>query len=236
MILKTKTLLSIPEQIAEIIKDNIITGQLKLGDRLPGEIELAEQLGVSRSTLREALDLLEEQQIIYRKQGKQGGSFITKRTTEDVVKYLMNYLALSVGLHSISFENIYEMRMIVEVKGCGLAALRRTDVDLETMHAALIPLDDLVTPYLFHHNDIIFHKAMAQATHNELMIISMSLFTKVQEVVGFNASVSKVVHQGLVQNLKAIYQAILDQDQERAEKLMVDHIDFFRTIPKGIRI
>ncbi|AFM00284.1 MULTISPECIES: FadR/GntR family transcriptional regulator [Desulfitobacterium] len=236
MILRTKALLSIPEQIAEIIKDNIITGQLKLGDRLPGEIELAEQLGVSRSTLREALDLLEEQQIIYRKQGKQGGSFITKRTTEDVVKYLMNYLALSVGLHSISIENIYEMRMIVEVKGCGLAALRRTDEDLEAMYAALLPLDDLVTPYHFHHNDIIFHKAMAQATHNELMIIYMSLFTKVQEVIGFNASASKEVHQSLVRNLKNIYQAILDQDQERAEKLMVDHIDFFKTIPKGVRI
>ncbi|NMA67829.1 MAG: GntR family transcriptional regulator, partial [Desulfitobacterium sp.] len=80
MKLITKTLLSIPEQIAEIIKDNIIAGKLKLGERLPSEIELAEHLGVSRSTLREALDILESQQIIYRKQGKQGGSFITKRT------------------------------------------------------------------------------------------------------------------------------------------------------------
>lgn len=236
MMLKTKTLLSIPEQIAEIIKDNIITGQLKLGDRLPGEIELAEQLGVSRSTLRESLDILESQQIIYRKQGKQGGSFITKRTTEDVVKYLLNYLALSVGLHSISLDNIYEMRMIIEVKGCGLAALRRTEEDLAAMQKALLPLNDLVTPYQFHHNDIIFHKAMAQATHNELMIIYMGLFSKVQEVMAFNDGVSNEVRKGLIKNLKDMYQAIEERNQSWAEELMVDHINFFNIIPRGVRI
>ncbi|MGE4273661.1 MAG: FadR/GntR family transcriptional regulator [Desulfitobacterium sp.] len=236
MIIKSKTLLSIPEQIAEIIKDNIITGQLRLGDRLPGEIELAEQLGISRSTLREALDILESQQIIYRKQGKLGGSFITKRTTEDVVKYLLNYLALSVGLNSISLENINEMRMIVEVKGCGLAALRRTEKDLDEMRKALLPLDDLVTPYLFHHNDIIFHKAMAQATHNELMIIYMGMFTKFQEVMAFNSGVSKEIHNGLVKNLKDMYQAIENRNQSWAEELMVDHINFFNKIRSGVQI
>lgn len=236
MKLITKNLLSIPEQIAEIIKENIIAGQLKLGERLPSEIELAEHLGVSRSTLREALDILESQQIIYRKQGKQGGSFVTKHTTEDVVKYLLNYLALSVGLNSISLDNIYEMRMIIEVKGCGLAALRRTDEDLKAMQKALVPLETFVSPYQFHHNDIIFHKAMAQATHNELMIIYMGLFTKVQEVMAFNDGVTKEIHKKLVKNLKNMYQAIEDQDQAKAEELMVEHINFFEKIPRGVRI
>jgi len=234
MKLITKNLLSIPEQIAEIIKENIIAGNLKLGERLPSENELAEQLGVSRTTLREALDILESQQIIYRKQGKQGGSFITKHTTDDVVKYLLNYLALSVGLNSISLENIYEMRMIIEVKGCGLAALRRTEEDLVAMEKALLPLKEFHSPDHFHHNDIIFHKALAQATHNELMIIYMGLFAKYQEVIAFNTGVSKEMHRKLVKNLQDIFQAIKDQNQAKAEELMVDHINCLRVMPKGV--
>lgn len=228
MTLQIKPLQSIPEQIAEMIKDNIITGQLKLGDRLPGEIELAEKFGVSRSTLREALDLLASEQIIITKQGKQGGRFITKRTTEEVTAYLMNYVAISLGLHRISLEDIDDLRVLVEVKGCGLAALHRTEQDLKDMREALLPLDKLGSPYQFHHNDIIFHKAVARATHNELMVIIMGLFTKVQEILAFKVGVTAEDHKGLVVNLNNLYQAIVDQDQQKAEDLAVEHIYYLK--------
>ncbi|NMA69096.1 MAG: FadR family transcriptional regulator, partial [Desulfitobacterium sp.] len=124
----------------------------------------------------------------------------------------------------------------IEVKGCGLAALRRTDEDLKAMEKALLSLDNFVSPYQFHHDDIIFHKAMAQATHNELMIIYMGLFTKVQEVMAFNDGVTKEIHKELVKNLKDMYQAIEDQNQAWAEDLMVEHINFFEKMPRGVRI
>lgn len=234
--LRTKPLLSIPEQIVEMIKDSIISGHLKLGDRLPNEAELADQFGVSRTTLREALDQLESQHLITTRQGKQGGHFITNRTTEDVVKYLGNYVALSVGTHSISLENVYEMRLLFEVKGCGLAALRRTPEELIDIQVSLPPKDQFISSYQFHHQDIAFHRAVAHATHNDLMIITMNSFAKVQEVLAIRVNISTKVHGEELETLYLIYQAILEQDQLKAEEAMAKHLRFFKSMTKGIHI
>lgn len=234
--MRIKPLRSIPEQIAEMIKDCIISGQLKLGDRLPNELELADQFGVSRTTLREALELLDSQHLITTRQGKQGGHFVTKRTTEDAVKYLGNYVAFSIGANSMSLDDLHEMRLLVEVKGCGLAALRRTPEELIEIKSALPPQGQFISSYQFHHQDIAFHRAVARATHNELMIITMNSFAKVQEVLAIRINISTKVYKEILDNLNQIYQTILDQDQLKAEEAMATHIGFMKSTAKGIQL
>lgn len=124
--------------LADELREQIASGRLRPGERLPPEPKLCARSGLSRSTVREALRLLASQHLIVTTRGVTGGSFVA----EPSVARLGDSLAAGVQLLrsglALDGEHMLEMRELLEVPGAGLAAIRRTEDDLRTMRAALV--------------------------------------------------------------------------------------------------
>lgn len=100
----------VSEEVAEQLKESILQGYFKAGDRLPSERELADEFAVSRTAVRQALSSLQNTGFIMTRQGSGGGAFITDLTFEHLVTtYLDLFLA-----NKISIPELYQVRLLVE--------------------------------------------------------------------------------------------------------------------------
>ncbi|RLB00563.1 MAG: FadR family transcriptional regulator, partial [Deltaproteobacteria bacterium] len=113
------------EEIAEVLKKAILSGDYRVGDKLPSEMELAERFGVSRLVIREAIRYLELSGLIEVRQGATGGAFVRELDSKIIRQNLSDLLFF----RKISVSQLYEVRMYVEPEVARLAALRRTEED-----------------------------------------------------------------------------------------------------------
>lgn len=227
---KSAEIQSVSEQIVEDLLNSILRGEFKLGQKLPSETNLAETYGVSRPTIRNALSVLETEHIVRSKKGCQGGWYINNRDTNQVANYLGRYMALSINSNTLSSAHLAEIRAIVEVKGCGLAAIRRTPEDLQAIAAAVpVNYQDL-NDYEYHSQDIKFHRRVAEATHNPLLVITIQATTMAQELFAMTSPAPERIRRELNQNLLTIYQAIVEQDSRQAEKAMLEHLEYYKRL------
>jgi GntR family transcriptional repressor for pyruvate dehydrogenase complex len=125
------------QQLAERLREQILSGDLAPGDRLPGEAEIGEVHGVSRSTVREAIRLLEAQQLVVTTRGTTGGSFVSSHSPGRIQRELGTSLDLLVGNDAITIEEILEARRLLEVPAVALAAERRTPEQIDEMRRCL---------------------------------------------------------------------------------------------------
>jgi GntR family transcriptional repressor for pyruvate dehydrogenase complex len=158
------------EQIAEQLLAQIGGGRLKPGDPLPSERELTESFGVGRSSIREALRMLESQGVI----SSNGGSF----AVADVANPLNSSLRLLFALDErAGMHDLFELRRILDSEAAALAAERRRDDHLEEMDAAIAAMDSALSDSgrgdRFIDADLRFHLAVAEATGNRLLLYSM---------------------------------------------------------------
>src|SRR6059058_1050384 len=115
--------------IADQIRQAIVTGKLAQGERLPPERELAEQFGVSRVTVRDALRALEAMGLIEVRVGARGGAFVTVPTGSIVGQTMSDMMMMS----AITPEDIVEARLVVELGTVTLACSRATDEDIAAL-------------------------------------------------------------------------------------------------------
>lgn len=148
------------EQAAGLLLDRIRAGEWQLGQRLPGETTLAPQLGVGRSTVREAIRQLAGRGVLASRQG--AGVFVTAldaREDWDLV------------LRRADIVSVLEARIAIEAEAAGLAAQRRTPAELRALGRALAErargpesLEEHVDA------DMAFHRAVVVAAHNPLLV------------------------------------------------------------------
>ncbi|MFI9508262.1 FadR/GntR family transcriptional regulator [Nocardia sp. NPDC052566] len=146
-------------QTAELLLARIKDGEWPLGHRLPGETTLAAQLGVGRSTLREAVRELAGKGVLGSRQG--AGVFVTALdVTED----------WDVVLRRATIASVIEARIAIEAEAAALAAQRRTPADLRTLRRALAAREARGEPVAEHVDaDMAFHRAVLVAAHNEVL-------------------------------------------------------------------
>jgi len=149
------------------LRDDITSGRLQPGERLPPEPELCVRTGVSRSTVREALRLLASQHLIVTTRGVTGGSFVSHPDAAQLSAALSTGLTLLTHTAGIGLADLLELRRALEVPAAGLAAVRRTDAHLAEIRTALFDptLDDFDVML---HAHTVFHEAVAKATGNPL--------------------------------------------------------------------
>ncbi|WP_030611100.1 FadR/GntR family transcriptional regulator [Streptomyces fulvoviolaceus] len=158
------------EQAAERLRAQITGGDWPVGTRLPGETTLAKELGVGRSTVREALRALAGAGLVQPRQG--AGVFVI--ATESVEDW-------PARLRRAAVTDVYEVRMAVEVHAARLAAGRRTSEDVAALELALAgrraasASDDVA----FVDADIAFHAAVVAAAHNPVLADLFTEFTPV---------------------------------------------------------
>lgn len=157
---------TISSEIVTIIKDNLISGALKPGDKLPTEKELMEQLGVSRTPVREAIKILESIGVIQIKRGE--GMFITNNLSQ----FTLNPLIFSLIMHSNDMEKLIEFRQHFEVLLMNMIITEKKSIDAieEIYHTqAERMLPDLSAEELAE-IDLEFHHAVLEATENPFVI------------------------------------------------------------------
>ncbi|GAA1802236.1 FCD domain-containing protein [Actinomadura chokoriensis] len=149
------------EQAAQRLRDQITSGSWPVGTKLPGETTLARDLGVGRSTVREALRVLAGAGLVRARHGA-GVFVIAAEPDED----------WPARLRRAAVADVYEIRMMLEVRAAELAAERRTDADLAALDAALAARDDAFAgPAVeaFIDADIALHTAVVAAAHNPVL-------------------------------------------------------------------
>jgi GntR family transcriptional repressor for pyruvate dehydrogenase complex len=199
----------------------IVEGHLKPGDRLPAERELAQQFGVSRTVVREAVRALVAKGLLA---VRPGSGTVVSSPTKDAVSQSMSLL-LRTAQFEIDYDKVHEIRRILEVEIAALAAQRRTPQDLERMEEILRQASEIVEDRnCFAECDVAFHAALARATHNELFPILLDsvvdIMLKVREM-GFSVP-------GTPGRAFRYHQAILEQikagNPERARQAMREHL------------
>jgi GntR family transcriptional repressor for pyruvate dehydrogenase complex len=152
------------------IEQLVRSGDLKVGDRLPPEPDLAQMLHVSRGSLREALKGLMYLGLIKSRAGD--GTYI-QSSLSHVLNQHFQWMIL---LDEVKHLEIYELRKIIEPTAAALAAMRATRADIERLKAALDGLGQARgNPELFHTFDIQFHDAFAQASGNAAIQATMQM-------------------------------------------------------------
>lgn len=154
------------EQIVQQIEDSILTGVLKAGDQLPAERELAQQFGVSRTAVREAVKALREKGLVEAYSGR--GTFITNGTSQAIRQSLDRMIKIG---QPNGFMQLVEVREMLEPEIAALAATRIEPQHLSSMREAIAVMDrERTDASAFIEADLDFHLALAEAALNPLIL------------------------------------------------------------------
>lgn len=208
------------EKIVEQIEKRIVDGDLKAGDKLPSERELAIQFGVSRTSVREAMKALSLRGLIEVTPGR--GTFITDQTSQ-ALRQSMN-LMFQLGKMDAN-RYLLELREILEPEIAAMAATRATKENLDAMREAVEAMDrslDDVGTYV--EADLDFHLSLAESAHNPIILSLLdSLISELREQRFRSANVEGALHRGQP-NHKAVLAAIEQGDTETARRTMIKHM------------
>ncbi|MGW7413236.1 FadR/GntR family transcriptional regulator [Streptomyces sp. NPDC054863] len=144
---------SLVDSVVEQLRDQLADGEWSVGDRIPTEHVLAEQLGVGRNTVREAVRVLVHAGLLESRQGN--GTFV--RSTADPAAVLR-------GMQHAGVLDVLELRVALEAEAARLAAVRRDEDDLSALRAALAELHEQGDRAA--DADLAFHRGIVEATHN----------------------------------------------------------------------
>jgi GntR family transcriptional repressor for pyruvate dehydrogenase complex len=212
------------EQILQQIEDAILKGTLKPGDQLPAERELAQQFGVSRTAVREAVKALREKGLVEAYSGR--GTFVTDGTSQAVRQSLD--LMMKIGQPG-GTTHLAEVRAILEPEIAALAAVRAQEQDIATMREAVAMMDRSgLDGDAFIEADLDFHLSLAEAAANPLIL------SLIDSIVGLlreqRMRVFKVAggpERGQFHH-KRILEAVERRDSEKAREAMRAHLQQVR--------
>jgi DNA-binding FadR family transcriptional regulator len=216
------------EQVADQLRDLIVSGKLARGERLPNETVLAREFGVSRATVREALRLLTAQSLIRTAKGAGGGTYVTMPTVDHVSEFLNSALNLLAAAEHVTLDELLEAREALEVPAARMAALRRTDYAVEDLRAAIPPDPDKLGPTEQFEYNADFHTSIIAASGNGfLMMAAQPLFSILQTQLA-RSSLGARFHKGINDQHRAIVAAIDAGDGGAAAKEMRSHLEWLR--------
>ena len=220
------------EWIVDRIRAAISSKELIPGDRLPPEMDLAKQLGVSRPTVREALKVLEAQNILRSSTGPTGGTFVKKINGLGIAEYLKDSISMLLDLDELTLEEIWSAREAIESPSAGLAAVRRTDQDLFVIENT-IELDEQKEGDVLV-SDISFHRAVAEASKNRMLSLFMSstymTLKKLAEHYILPTNMIQEIKQASQDQHRLIYEAIAAQDEFLSSTRMQEHLSLSREV------
>jgi GntR family transcriptional repressor for pyruvate dehydrogenase complex len=157
----------ISDGIVRQIRDAVMSGELKLGDKVGSEKDLMAQLGVSKSTLREALRVLESMGIVEIRKGLSGGVFVAEVDMQTTLAGVLNFL----NFQSVSIRDITMVRYILEPAIIRIAVPLVTEEDIERIEALIRSESGLESAIPI--KGIGFHRYLARVTHNPILILVM---------------------------------------------------------------
>jgi GntR family transcriptional repressor for pyruvate dehydrogenase complex len=213
---------SLADQVANAILAMIVDQGLRPGTSLPSTGELAERFAVSRTVIREALADLAGRGVIERSQGRE--SVVSVPGSHQ----LQELLSSRVRGDAVDAAEIMEFRQSIEVQAARLAASRRTDEDMVALQQAWDRLAAAKTESEFHESDIGFHRAVASASGNTLILLVHDALVEVLRDVRRRSfrgrKRSGISLEGVVADHKRILEAIRSANADDAAAAMSRHL------------
>jgi GntR family transcriptional repressor for pyruvate dehydrogenase complex len=214
------------EQIADQIEKRILNGELRSGDRLPTERELAEQFRASRTAVREAMKILAQKGLVEMRPGR--GTIVIDGAPEAMQNSIGLVMKLKLGEVGGS-DNLVEVREILETEIAALAAARATEEEIAAMSEAVRVMDASLNnadAYIAADNQ--FHQALAKATQNTLILILVnSIVNPLSEQRKQIFAVDGGPERGQFHH-RRILESIIRRDPENARAAMRAHLQQVR--------
>jgi GntR family transcriptional repressor for pyruvate dehydrogenase complex len=209
------------DEVANQIKNLISEGKLKPGDRLPPERELIKQFGVSRPSLREALNSLVVMGFLEIKQSKR--TFVKSVASER----MEDPLSFLIKTDTQKIFDLIEVRKAMEVWGASQAAQRATEEDIKRLESIIQEMEKAIEEGRdWDKEDADFHLAIAQATHNMVQTHIMStMYDLLRESVA-KVFTDKTKMKKLFQQHSRILNAIKNHSPEKARERTLEHLDY----------
>ena len=206
------------EVIVQQIKDQIKKGILKPGEKLPSERKLADLLGLSRASVREAIQALAFSGYLEVIQGK--GTYVLEMSTkyDEIVNFFSEF-------SNYSLDYLMEARIMLEGEFARLAALNASQEEIALIEKIFKEIESSKDLNSFVVKDLEFHLTIAKATHNPFMnglmkIIGEMLYKETQRIIG----ISGYTRENTIKTTRNLVQAIKKRNAEQAKELMSEHI------------
>lgn len=213
------------EEICQRIREQLGAGQLKPGDKLPAERELALQLGVGRNALREALRSLEIAGIVHLRKGVKGGAFIREGNSGQMNQVMQDMLSLG----SITVEELTEARVHIQDLVVRLASSRATRADFEALAANIERTEAMTLEGRF--LDRVecsreFYRLLVAATHNQVLAMMVHSLTEIlMRFVALRVAAGGKPQPRLVEKRREFLATLRARDADRACALMHSHLE-----------
>ena len=214
---------SVRDRVVEHVRRLIEKGTLGPGDRLPGERDLAQELGVSRPSVRSGLEALEAIGVVVSRRG--AGTFIAEGPPD----LGFEPLSLLASLHRLTAGEMFEARLVLEVGVAGLAARHATADALATMADVVSEMfASLEDPKAFLVHDVRFHRAVAAGCGNRVLaalmeMVSAQFYELRKQTIGRARDLKESAEMH-----RRIYRAIRARDGEAAQAAMTEHLEAAR--------
>jgi GntR family transcriptional repressor for pyruvate dehydrogenase complex len=215
------------DSIVDQLEQMILDGVLKPGDRLPPERELAQQLSVSRPSLREAIVIMESKGLLQARRG--GGTFVCDVVAHTITDPLVHLLKR----HPDATNDVVELRLSLEEIAAYYAALRATDADRTILRHRFEALEGARKTSDTEQNaeaDVEFHMAIAEASHNVVLVLVMrGLFNMLR--VSILDNLEKIYREASGQEIIAgqhrdLFDAVISGEAEAAREAAHTHLAF----------
>jgi GntR family transcriptional regulator, transcriptional repressor for pyruvate dehydrogenase complex len=215
------------EQIAAQIRVWLEQEQLQAGERIGTEQELADEFGVSRPTMREALRLLSAAHLIRVGRGRSGGIFVARTPSEGMSRNLSESIALMLSAQTISMSELLDARLSLEVPIAGRAAVN-ADADVVARLEQAIADAEGHRPGsdLFGAADNTFHAALAEASGNQLLHALTGWIREVLQPTLVATIAPHVDPAAILDQHRAVARAVRRHQRLAAEKAMAAHIEY----------
>jgi DNA-binding FadR family transcriptional regulator len=204
------------EETLERLSTGIKLGLLPPGSRLPAERELCTRLGISRSTLRQALTALAQSGQLHAVRGRGGGTFVADRPppAEPPSAQLL-----------ASWRDACDHRLAIELGVAALAVERATEEDLEPLDELVAAMDDLVHDFAgYRQADVRFHMGLAEATRSPRLVVAM---TEVQgtmtDLISYIPHPVEILEHSNAQHARLLT-VVRERDDEAAVRIMAEHL------------
>jgi DNA-binding FadR family transcriptional regulator len=213
------------EEAADQIAEKVRTGELRTGDRLPGERSLAAQMEISRPTLREAVKVLVEAGVLEVRRGPGGGMYVaTDVVPTDLVRH-------SASLRLAEIAAVLEARRMLEPQVAQLAAERATEEDFEAMERSIEAMRRIVGggwhqrhEDRFLQLDVQFHLALARAAGNATVETLMRIVLRQLEIARDMAMHVPLIPEWTIGIHERTLAALRSGEPEEVEAVMDEHL------------
>lgn len=211
--------------VVEQVCDAILAGELREGDMLPPEREIAAQLGISRSSVREAMRVLEDAHLVKRRPGAGRGTTVTSESIP------VELLGQAMELSHRRIADMLEVRAVLEIMAAELAAARASEQQVEQLERVLIQARRAIergpeATDLFEVLDPRFHLTLARAAQNQVLFETCQSFTKEVAVAVDMVPLGDEFYSSEVSSMAAIVGAVKSRDPTRARHAMVVHVSY----------